>query len=161
MDYINNDNLEIFEYKDVVEVYNNETTELCHIHTEPEEIVCTPNHSVLTNEGWKSASELTTNDIIKTSSGFTQVKSIEIEQLKEKINVYNFNVLGYHTNAVGNGLLIVHNNCHGNDLNCKKQNELYNLVDEKGNVVKIGETTRGHKRYTKKFLRDNKLEMKF
>lgn len=36
-----NDNLEIFEYKDVVEVYNNETKELCHIHTENEEIVCT------------------------------------------------------------------------------------------------------------------------
>ena len=46
-----NDNLEIFEYKDVIEVYNNETTELCHIYTETEEIVCTPNHSVLTVEG--------------------------------------------------------------------------------------------------------------
>ncbi|MBR2138163.1 MAG: hypothetical protein IKC22_07500 [Bacilli bacterium] len=106
-----NDNLEIFEYKDVIEVYNNEATELCHIHTEAEEIVCTPNHSILTADGWKVASELTSKDSIKTSIGFVQVKSIEIEQLKEKINVYNFNVLGYHTYVVGDGLLVVHNNC--------------------------------------------------
>lgn len=109
-----NDNLEIFEYKDVVEVYNNEATELCHIHTESEEIVCTPNHSVLTIDGWKNACELTTEDMIKTSTGFVQVKSIEIEQLKEKINVYNLNVLGYHTYVVGNGLLVAHNACNPN-----------------------------------------------
>ena len=116
---------------------------------------------ILTVEGWKLANELTTKDNIKTSNGYVQVKSIEIEHLKEELHVYNLNVLGYHTYVVGNGLFVVHNSCHGNDLNCKKQNDLYNLVDEKGNVVKIGETTRGHKRYTKKFLRDNKLEMKF
>ena len=107
-----NDNLEIFEYKDVVEVYNNEATELCHVHTEIEEIVCTPNHSVLTSEGWKNAGELTAKDFIKTSTGFAQVKSIEIEELKEKINVYNLNVLGYHTYIVGNDLFVVHNECH-------------------------------------------------
>ena len=106
-----NDNLEIFEYKDVIEVYNNETTELCHIHAENEEIVCTPNHSILTTDGWKLASELTEDDMIKTSTGFSQVKSIEVEQLKEKISVYNLNVLGYHTYVVGNGLLVVHNAC--------------------------------------------------
>ena len=55
-----------------------------HIYTENEEIVCTPNHSILTDEGWKLTSELTTDDMIKTSTGFVQVTSIEIEQLKEK-----------------------------------------------------------------------------
>ena len=106
-----NDNLEIFEYKDVIEVYNNETTELCHIHTETEEIVCTPNHSILTVEGWKLANELTTKDNIKTSNGYVQVKSIEIEHLKEELHVYNLNVLGYHTYVVDNGLFVVHNIC--------------------------------------------------
>lgn len=109
-----NDNLDIFEYKDVVDVYNNETTELCHIQTETEEIVCTPNHSILTDEGWKLASELETNDNIKTSNGFAKVVFIEIEQLKEKINVYNLNVLGYHTYVVGNELLVAHNSCNPN-----------------------------------------------
>ena len=111
-----NDNLEIVEYKDVVEVYNNETTELCHIYTENEEIVCTPNHSILTDEGWKLASELTTNYMIKTSTGVVQVKSIEIEQLKEKISVYNLNVLGYHTYIVGNEKVVVHNKCGSSNI---------------------------------------------
>ena len=106
-----NDNLEIFEYKDVVELYTNETTELCHIHTENEEIVCTPNHSVLTIDGWKEAKELTNKDLIKTSTGYVKVLSIKLEQLEEKQAVYNFNVLGYHTYVVGNDLLVVHNAC--------------------------------------------------
>ena len=74
-------------------------------------IICTPNHSILTDDGWKLASELTPKDSIKTSTGFVQVLSIEVEQLKEKTNVYNLNVLGYHTYVVGTDLLVVHNNC--------------------------------------------------
>ena len=110
-----NDNLEIFEYKDVVELYTNEATELCHIYTENEEIVCTPNHSVLTIDGWKEAKELTNKDLIKTSNGYIKVISIKLEQLEEKQAVYNFNVLGYHTYVVGNDLLIVHNACSNNN----------------------------------------------
>ena len=106
-----NDNLEIFEYKDVVELQTNETTELCHIYTETEEIICTPNHSVLTIDGWKEAKELTNKDLIKTSIGYIKVLSIKLEQLEEKQSVYNFNVLGYHTYVVGNDLLVVHNKC--------------------------------------------------
>ena len=67
--------------------------------------------SILTEDGWKLASELTSKDKIKTSSGFIQVISTKIEHLKEKTNVYNLNVLGYHTYVVGNGLLVVHNKC--------------------------------------------------
>ena len=111
-----NDNLEIFEYKDVVEVYNNKTFELCHIYTEVEEIVCTPNHSILTLDGWKLASELTPKDNIKTTNGFVEVKYIEIEHLKEELHVYNLNVLGYHTYVVGNGLFVVHNSCKKADI---------------------------------------------
>ena len=110
-----NDNLEIVEYKDVVELYTNETTELCHIHTENEEIVCTPNHSILTLEGWKEAKELTNKDLIKTSTGYVKVLSIKLEQFEEKQAVYNFNVLGYHTYVVGNDLLVVHNACANAD----------------------------------------------
>ncbi len=106
-----NDNLEMFEYKDVVEVYKNEATQLCHIHTNKEEIICTPNHSILTKDGWKQACELTSKDLIKTATRFVEVLSIEIEQLKEKTTVYNLNVLGYHTYVVGNDLLVVHNSC--------------------------------------------------
>lgn len=109
-----NDNLGIFDYKDVVEVYKNETTELCHIHTEKEEIVCTPNHSILTKEGWKEAKDLTTSDLIKTENGFEKVDFIEKEELGTSVAVYNFNVLGYHTYAVDENHFIVHNKCDGN-----------------------------------------------
>lgn len=142
-----NDNLEIFEYKDVVEVYNNEATELCHIHTEKEEIVCTSNHSVLTSDGWKLASELTAKDRIKTSNGFVQILSTEIEQLKEKINVYNLNVLGYHTYVVGNDLLVVHNKC-------VKMNEKKFMKDNKMDSKQFHELKRD-------IIKDSKLPKKY
>ena len=142
-----NDNLEIFEYKDVVEVYNNEATELCHIHTEKEEIVCTSNHSVLTSDGWKLASELTAKDRIKTSNGFVQILSTEIEQLKEKINVYNLNVLGYHTYVVGNELLVVHNKC-------VKMNEKKFMKDNKMDSKQFHELKRD-------IIKDSKLPKKY
>ena len=125
-----NDNLEIFEYKDVIEVYNNEATELCHIHTENEEIVCTPNHSILTSEGWKLASELTVNDLIRTSKGFIEVLSVDIVELKEQINVYNLNVLGYHTYVVGNGLLVVHNSCKKADIEFDSMDDAIKYADD-------------------------------
>jgi len=125
-----NDNLEIFEYKDVVEVYNNKTIELCHIHTENEEIVCTPNHSILTSEGWKLASELTVNDLIRTSKGFIEVLSVDIVELKEQINVYNLNVLGYHTYVVGNGLLVVHNSCKKADIEFDSMDDAIKYADD-------------------------------
>ena len=133
-----NDNLDIFEYKDVVDVYNNETTELCHIQTVTEEIVCTPNHSILTDEGWKLASELETNDNIKTPNGFARVKSVEVVQLKEKLNVYNLNVLGYHTYVVGNDLLVVHNRC-----------KLGKNMEKSGNFGKTGQDA--HHLFPQKF----------
>ncbi|MDY2889244.1 MAG: RHS repeat-associated core domain-containing protein [Candidatus Caccosoma sp.] len=127
-----NDNLEIFEYKEVVEVYENKATKLCHIHTENEEIICTPNHNIFTKDGWKDACELIKNDLIKTANGFAKVLSVEIEELSEEINVYNLNVLCYHTYVVGNGLLVVHNECHHTVSNKgKKGNEIGNKIKDK------------------------------
>ena len=111
-----NDNLDIFEYKDVVDVYINETSEICHVHTENEKITCTPNHNILTNNGWKPASDLKANDLIKTSKGVVKVLFVDIIELKEQINVYNLNVLGYHTYVIGSELLIVHNKCGGSNI---------------------------------------------
>ena len=76
--------------------------------------------------------------MIKTSTGFAQVKSIEIEQLKEKLNVYNLNVLGYHTYVVGNGLLVVHNRC-----------KLGKNMEKSGNVGKTGQDA--HHLFPQKF----------
>ena len=125
-----NDNLEIFEYKDVVELYNNETTELCRIYTETEEIVCTPNHSVLTIDGWKEAKELTNKDLVKTSNGYVKVLSIKLEQLQDSQKVYNFNVLGYHTYVIGNDLLVVHNGCKNKDIDFDSMDDAIKYADD-------------------------------
>ena len=106
-----NSNLGIYEYKDVVEVYKNTTKELCHIFTDKEEIICTPNHNILTNNGWKKAGDITSNDYIQTTTDFEKVKIVQLEQSEESINVYNLNVLCYHTYVIGNSLFIVHNIC--------------------------------------------------
>ena len=86
-----------------------------YVSYEYEEIICTPNHSILTLEGWKEAKELTNKDLVKTSTGYVKVLSIKLGKLEEKQSVYNFNVLGYHTYVVGNNLLIVHNKCANAD----------------------------------------------
>ena len=114
-----NENLGIFEYKEVVEVYKNETKELSHIKTKKDEIVSTPGHSILTSEGWKKAKDIKVNDLIKTKEGYEIVIEVYSEELEEVENVYNLNVLGYHTYVVGYGLLVVHNQ------NCSVKDDLY------------------------------------
>ena len=125
-----NENLGLFDYKDVVDVYKNETSELCHIHTEQEEIVCTPNHNILTKEGWKQADELVESDWIQTESGFEKVVLIEKETLDTPISVYNFNVLGYHTYVVGTHQFIVHNSCKKSDMEFDSMEDAINYADE-------------------------------
>lgn len=109
-----NSNLGIYDYKDVVEVYKNKAKELCHIYTEKEEIVCTPNHNILTKTGWKEAKDITSNDYIKTTTDFEKVNKIEIEELENEVDVYNLNVLCYHIYVIGNSLFVVHNACNPN-----------------------------------------------
>ena len=138
-----NENLGLFDYKDVVEVYKNETSELCHIHTEQEEIVCTPNHNILTKEGWKQADELVESDWIQTEFGFEKVVLIEKETLDNPIPVYNFNVLGYHTYVVGIGLLVVHNRC-----------KLGENMEKSGNIGQPGQDA--HHLFPQKFRKDFK-----
>lgn len=106
-----NSNLGIYEYKDVVDVYVNKSKELCHIQTENDEIICTPNHSILTSNGWKEAKDISCKDLLVTSKGTSKVQKVEKEFLKDEINVYNLNVLGYHTYVIGKDLVVVHNRC--------------------------------------------------
>ena len=128
-----NENLGIFEYKEVVEVYKNETKELSHIKTKKDEIVSTPGHSILTSEGWKKAKDIKANDLIKTKEGYERVIEVDSEELEEVENVYNLNVLGYHTYVVGYGLLVVHNqNCSNPNgrKGCKEHQEKINDIEK-------------------------------
>ena len=121
-----NSNLGIYDYKDVVDLYVNKTDKLCHIKTENDEIVCTPNHSILTHNGWKQAKEITTDDYIVSHDQNVRVISTKIEYLNEFIPVYNLNVLGYHTYVIGKDLVVVHNSCSADGTG----NVKYKSVDE-------------------------------
>ena len=140
-----NENLGIFEYKEVVEVYKNETKELSHIKTKKDEIVSTPGHSILTSEGWKKAKDIKANDLIKTKEGYEIVIEVDSEELEEVENVYNLNVLGYHTYVVGYGLLVVHNQ------NCSNQKKQHQIRDNDYRAtINPGETERPHAHIFKK-----------
>ena len=140
-----NENLGIFEYKEVVEVYKNETKELSHIKTKKDEIVSTPGHSILTSEGWKKAKDIKVNDLIKTKEGYERVIEVYSEELEEVENVYNLNVLGYHTYVVGYGLLVVHNQ------NCSNQKNQHQIRDNDYRAtINPGETERPHAHIFKK-----------
>ena len=146
----------------VVQTFVNETTELVHVTVKGEEIVCTTEHPFYSPvKGWVAACKLRAGDILVTVNGeYVVVEKVQHEILESPVKVYNFEVEGFHTYYVGETALLVHNLCHGNSLNTPKQTDLYVLRDNTTGVVKkIGETTRGVKRYTKSFYRNNNVHM--
>lgn len=76
---------------------------LCNVISTPDETknVYTPQHSILTDNGWKQAGEITAVDKVQTANGFETVISVNTEHLDEKIKVYNLNDLCYHTYVIG------------------------------------------------------------
>ena len=150
------------DLKPVVQTFVNETDELVHIHVNGEEIVCTPEHPFYSPvKGWTAAIQLQAGDILVTVNGeYVVVEKIQHEILESPVKVYNFEVEGLHTYHVGDKSILVHNLCHGNSLNSPKATDLYVLRDKTTNAVKkIGETTRGLRRYSQKFYADNNVYM--
>lgn len=95
------------------------------------------------------------------TGNYVIIELTQHEILENPINVYNFEVEDFHTYFVGFAGILVHNKCHGNSLKNTKKTQLYVLRDSETNVVKkIGETTRGVKRYSKKFYRQKGVYMK-
>ena len=94
---------------------------------------------------------------------YVVVEEVQHELLESPVKVYNFQVEDYHTYYVSDSGVLVHNTCtknHGNSLSTDKKTELYVLRDkDTGIVKKIGETTRGTRRYTQKFYNTNNVEM--
>lgn len=151
--------------KQVVETYVNETDELVHVFVNGEEIVTTPAHPFYSPvKGWTDAVHLRAGDILVLVNGeYVVVEKVQHELLESPVKVYNFQVEDYHTYYVSESGVLVHNTCtknHGNSLSTDKKTELYVLRDkDTGIVKKIGETTRGTRRYTQKFYNTNNVEM--
>ena len=150
------------ELKQVVETYVNQTNELVYIHVNGEEIITTPSHPFYSPvKGWVDAIELRAGDVLILVNGeYVVVERVQHEILETPVTVYNFQVEDNHTYYVGESGILVHNTCHGNSLKSSKKTDLYVLRDKTTNTVqKIGETTRGVKRYTKAFYSKNNVYM--
>ena len=99
--------------KPVLETYVNETRELVHVFVGGEEIVCTPSHPFYSPvKGWTEAVHLRAGDILVLVNGeYVVVEKVQHELLEAPINVYNFNVEGFHTYYVSGVGVLVHNRC--------------------------------------------------
>lgn len=61
-------------------------------------------------KGWLDASELTPGDVVYTKDWCTAtVNSVNLLELEEPVEVFNFEVEDCHTYFVGDGLFLVHN----------------------------------------------------
>ena len=156
------------DYKRVVQLFRNKCRRLVTIRTNGEEIECTEGHPFyVDSKGWVRAGELQLTDVLVLSNGDrVSINGLDKRDLEKEITVYNFEVEDYHTYYVTESNVLCHNMCakakvHGNSLKTTKKTELYALVDKKtGAIKKIGETTRGTARYTKKFYSNNNVSMK-
>ena len=101
------------ELKQVVQTFENETSELIHVYVNGEEIVSTTEHPFyVINKGWVSANCLQEEDILVNNEGESVlIEKITYESLKTPIKVYNFEVEDFHTYYVGESSILVHNIC--------------------------------------------------
>ncbi len=117
-------------------------------------------------KGRVAAKKLKLNDRLELQNGEDAfVDAIRREKLDQPIQVFNFEVEDFHIYFVGAGCVLVHNLCakppnHGNALNTTKPAERY-ILRENGThrIMKHGETTRGIRRYTKKYYLENNVYM--
>lgn len=100
-------------YKEVLQTFVNESSELVHIHINGDEIVSTPTHPFYSPQrGWTSAINLRAGDILVLSNGeYVVVEKVQHEILEAPVKVYNFEVQDFHTYYVGKNSVLVHNTC--------------------------------------------------
>ena len=114
----------------------------------------------MVGKGWVKAGELKAGDVLKLYDGKeAEINSIYIKESKP-VQTYNFEVEDSHTYYVTESNILCHNVCHGNSLKTTKSTDLYVLRDtDTGLIKKIGQTTRGRKRYSNKFYHNKNVTM--
>ena len=100
-------------YKQVVQLFIKEATELIHLQIGEERIVTTPTHPFwVAGYGFKTAGELTEGEYVENAAGeLLQITSVQQELLTEPVTVYNFEVEDWHTYYVSEEEIFVHNMC--------------------------------------------------
>lgn len=69
-----NEKLDIFEYKKVKNAWNRGERNVIEIFVDEVSVICTPEHKILTDDGWCMAIDLKVGDSIISSNGFCSVK---------------------------------------------------------------------------------------
>lgn len=111
------------DYKEVIRLYRNETTEWYNIRINGEDIKCTAGHPFYVKEYDKfvAASELKIGETLLLSDGRCGIiQEIGIEIIPEPETTYNFEVADFHTYYVGANGVLVHNKC-GEELRMSKE----------------------------------------
>ena len=99
--------------KQVVQTFENQSTELIYLTTSTETITTTPMHPFYVfQKGWVSAVDLRPGDILVSINGeYIVLEMVRHEILDEPVLVYNFEVENFHTYHVGGQGVLVHNIC--------------------------------------------------
>ena len=108
--------------KKVVSTTVNKVTRLIELDIDGEIIQCTETHPFqVKDKGWVNAADLAPQDVVYTKDwGTATVKSVNLLELDEPVEVFNFEVEDCHTYFVGGLGVLVHNsNCSVNQM--KKQ----------------------------------------
>ncbi len=97
--------------KKVVSTSVNKVNRLIELDIDGEIIQCTETHPFqVKGRGWVDASDLAPNDIVYTKDwGAATVKSVNLLELDEPVEVFNFEVEDCHTYFVGYSCILVHN----------------------------------------------------
>ena len=131
--------------KRVITTTVNKVNRLIELDIDGEIIQCTETHPFqVKGKGWVDACNLNPGDVIYTKNWNTAtVKSVNLLELDEPVEVYNFEVEDCHTYFVGELNVLVHNACqrHGNPHGVKEHsnaiNARANAMESSGNYTDI------------------------
>lgn len=101
--------------KKVISTSVNKVNRLVELDIDGEIIKCTETHPFqVKDKGWVNAVDLKPNDLVYLKDWYTAtVKSVNLIEFDEPVEVFNFEVEDCHTYFVGNSYILVHNaNCH-------------------------------------------------
>ena len=129
--------------KRVITTTVNKVNRLIELDIDGEIIQCTETHPFqVKGKGWVDASELAPNDVVYTKDWNTAtVKSVNLLELDEPVEVFNFEVEDCHTYFIGKIGVLVHNADCGNSYkslnkgNYRNNALKYNKSDGQGLVA--------------------------
>lgn len=117
----------IYEYKPVSQIIIGSTDTLTAITVKGETIESTPSHPYFTDSGWKSAEDIVPLDRILSCEGeYVDVIGVRTVPCQDTVT-YSLCVDSFHSFAVGNTGLVVHNRCN---INGDYAGKNYQLKDE-------------------------------